>query len=236
MRKILSIFSLFLLSVSSLAQEEDFSYLERLDSIVSDNGDITRFKYDEQLRVVEKSVFQNDRLVRKEVTEYAEDGKFSDFCVYEERKRNDDMVLVPVHRKVRTVKDNGCCIELSDSVEVEGKEKLVRSNLDVFAYDENGKLTERLMIAYDLKNDEAYNQHHVNYDAEGNKTRETVTVAQEYSFTKEYMDGRLYVLSKYVNRNDQWAIMESTVREYYESGALKCEYSYDYSGIIFYMR
>ena len=236
MRKILSIFSLFLLSVSSLAQEEDFSYLERLDSIVSDNGDITRFKYDEQLRVVEKSVFQNERLVRKEVTEYAEDGKFSDFCVYEERKRNDDMVLVPVHRKVRTVKDNGCCIELSDSVEVEGKEKLVRSNLDVFAYDENGKLTERLMIAYDLKNDEAYNQHHVNYDAEGNKTRETFTVAQEYSFTKEYMDGRLYVLSKYVNRNDQWAIMESTVREYYESGALKCEYSYDYSGIIFYMK
>ena len=203
---------------------------------MSDNGEITRFKYDEQLRVVEKSVFQNDRLVRKEVMEYAEDGEFSDFCVYEERKRNDEIVLVPVRRKVRAVKDNGGCIELRDFVEVEGKEKLVRSNLDVFAYDENGKLTERLMIAYDLKNDEAYNQRHVNYDAEGNKTSEIVTVAQEYSFAKEYKDGKLYLVTKLLNKDGQWAIKESTVKEYYESGALKCEYSYDYSDVIFYMK
>lgn len=236
MKKILSIFSFLLLTTTSFAQISDGQFWERLDSIVNDNGDITRFKYDEQLRVVEKSVFQNDRLVRKEVTEYAEDGEFSDFCVYEERKRNDEIVLVPVRRKVRAVKDNGGCIELRDFVEVEGKEKLVRSNLDVFAYDENGKLTERLMIAYDLKNDEAYNQHHVNYDAEGNKTRETVTVAQEYSFAKEYKDGKLYLVTKLLNKDGQWAIKESTVKEYYESGALKCEYSYDYSDVIFYMK
>ena len=236
MRKILSIFSLFLLSVSSLAQEEDFSYLERLDSIVSDNGDITRFKYDEQLRVVEKSVFQNDRLVRKEVTEYAEDGKFSDFCVYEGRKRNDDMVLVPVHRKVRTVKDNGSCIELSDSVEVEGQDKLAVSTFEVLTYDENDKLISRCTKTYDPQSaGTSYNQHEIYYDAEGNRTNETI-IGSDYKYTQEYMDGRLYVLSKYVNRNDQWAIMESTVREYYESGALKCEYSYDYSGIIFYMK
>ncbi len=234
MRRILFAFSFLLLSVLSSAQSTQ--YVEKLDSIMSDNGDITRFKYDEQLRVVEKSVFQNDRLVRKEVTEYAEDGEFSDFCVYEERKRNDEIVLVPVHRKVRAVKDNGGCIELRDFVEVEGKEKLVRSNLDVFAYDENGKLTERLMIAYDLKSDEAYNQHHVNYDAEGNKTREIVTVAQEYSFAKEYKDGKLYLVTKLLNKDGQWATKESTVKEYYESGALKCEYSYDYSDVIFYMK
>ena len=234
MRRILFAFPFLFLPVLSSAQSTQ--YVERLDSIVSDNGDITRFKYDEQLRVVEKSVFQNDRLVRKEVTEYAEDGEFSDFCVYEERKRNDEIVLVPVRRKVRAVKDNGGCIELRDFVEVEGKEKLVRSNLDVFAYDENGKLTERLMIAYDLKNDEAYNQHHVNYDAEGNKTREIVTVAQEYSFAKEYKDGKLYLVTKLLNKDGQWAIKESTVKEYYESGALKCEYSYDYSDVIFYMK
>ena len=234
MRRILFAFSFLLLSVLSSAQSTQ--YVEKLDSIMSDNGDITRFKYDEQLRVVEKSVFQNDRLVRKEVTEYAEDGEFSDFCVYEERKRNDEIVLVPVRRKVRAVKDNGGCIELRDFVEVEGKEKLVRSNLDVFAYDENGELTERLTIEYDLKSDEAYNQHHVNYDAEGNKTRETVTVAQEYSFAKEYKDGKLYLVTKLLNKDGQWAIKESTVKEYYESGALKCEYSYDYSDVIFYMK
>lgn len=236
MKKILSIFPFFLLTVTAFAQTDEGRFLERLDSIVCDNGEIVRFTYDEQLRVVEKSVFQNDRLVRKEVTEYAEDGEFSDFCVYEERKRNDEIVLVPVRRKVRAVKDNGGCIELRDFVEVEGKEKLVQSNLDVFAYDENGKLTERLTIAYDLKNDEAYNQHHVNYDAEGNKTRETVTVAQEYSFAKEYKDGKLYLVTKLLNKDGQWAIKESTVKEYYESGALKCEYSYDYSDIIFYMK
>ena len=234
MRRILFAFPFLFLPVLSSAQTTQ--YVERLDSIMSDNGDITRFKYDEQLRVVEKSVFQNDRLVRKEVTEYAEDGEFSDFCVYEERKRNDEIVLVPVHRKVRAVKDNGGCIELRDFVEVEGKEKLVRSNLDVFAYDENGELTERLTIEYDLKSDEAYNQHHVNYDAEGNKTRETVTVAQEYSFAKEYKDGKLYLVTKLLNKDGQWAIKESTVKEYYESGALKCEYSYDYSDVIFYMK
>lgn len=234
MRRILFAFPFLFLPVLSSAQTTQ--YVERLDSIMSDNGDITRFKYDEQLRVVEKSVFQNDRLVRKEVTEYAEDGELSDFCVYEERKRNDEIVLVPVHRKVRAVKDNGGCIELRDFVEVEGKEKLVRSNLDVFAYDENGELTERLTIEYDLKSDEAYNQHHVNYDAEGNKTRETVTVAQEYSFAKEYKDGKLYLVTKLLNKDGQWAIKESTVKEYYESGALKCEYSYDYSDVIFYMK
>ena len=234
MRRILFAFPFLFLPVLSSAQSTQ--YVERLDSIVSDNGDITRFKYDEQLRVVEKSVFQNDRLVRKEVTEYAEDGEFSDFCVYEERKRNDEIVLVPVHRKVRAVKDNGGCIELRDFVEVEGKEKLVRSNLDVFAYDENGELTERLTIEYDLKSDEAYNQHHVNYDAEGNKTRETVTVAQEYSFAKEYKDGKLYLVTRLLNKDGQWATKESTVKEYYESGALKCEYSYDYSDVIFYMK
>ena len=234
MRRILFAFPFLFLPVLSSAQTTQ--YVERLDSIMSDNGDITRFKYDEQLRVVEKSVFQNDRLVRKEVTEYAEDGEFSDFCVYEERKRNDEIVLVPVRRKVRAVKDNGGCIELRDFVEVEGKEKLVRSNLDVFAYDENGELTERLTIEYDLKSDEAYNQHHVNYDAEGNKTRETVTVAQEYSFAKEYKDGKLYLVTKLLNKDGQWAIKESTVKEYYESGALKCEYSYDYSDVIFYMK
>ena len=234
MRRILFAFPFLFLPVLSSAQTTQ--YVERLDSIMSDNGDITRFKYDEQLRVVEKSVFQNDRLVRKEVTEYAEDGEFSDFCVYEERKRNDEIVLVPVHRKVRAVKDNGGCIELRDFVEVEGKEKLVRSNLDVFAYDENGELTERLTIEYDLKSDEAYNQHHVNYDAEGNKTRETVTVAQEYSFAKEYKDGKLYLVTRLLNKDGQWATKESTVKEYYESGALKCEYSYDYSDVIFYMK
>ena len=234
MRRILFAFPFLFLPVLSSAQSTQ--YVERLDSIMSDNGDITRFKYDEQLRVVEKSVFQNDRLVRKEVTEYAEDGEFSDFCVYEERKRNDEIVLVPVRRKVRAVKDNGGCIELRDFVEVEGKEKLVRSNLDVFAYDENGELTERLTIEYDLKSDEAYNQHHVNYDAEGNKTREIVTVAQEYSFAKEYKDGKLYLVTKLLNKDGQWATKESTVKEYYESGALKCEYSYDYSDVIFYMK
>ena len=234
MRRILFAFPFLFLPVLSSAQTTQ--YVERLDSIMSDNGDITRFKYDEQLRVVEKSVFQNDRLVRKEVTEYAEDGEFSDFCVYEERKRNDEIVLVPVHRKVRAVKDNGGCIELRDFVEVEGKEKLVRSNLDVFAYDENGELTERLTIEYDLKSDEAYNQHHVNYDAEGNKTSEIVTVAQEYSFAKEYKDGKLYLVTKLLNKDGQWATKESTVKEYYESGALKCEYSYDYSDVIFYMK
>ena len=234
MRRILFAFPFLFLPVLSSAQSTQ--YVERLDSIMSDNGEIARFKYDEQLRVVEKSVFQNDRLVRKEVTEYAEDGEFSDFCVYEERKRNDEIVLVPVRRKVRAVKDNGGCIELRDFVEVEGKEKLVRSNLDVFAYDENGKLTERLTIEYDLKSDEAYNQHHVNYDAEGNKTREIVTVAQEYSFAKEYKDGKLYLVTKLLNKDGQWAIKESTVKEYYESGALKCEYSYDYSDVIFYMK
>ena len=108
MKKIPSIIFVLLLSVTSLAQTTQ--YVERLDSIVSDNGDITRFKYDEQLRVVEKNVFKNKILIHKEVTEYAEDGEFSDFCVYEERKHNDEIVFVPVRRKVRTVKDNGSCV------------------------------------------------------------------------------------------------------------------------------
>lgn len=234
MRRILFISSFILLSVLSSAQAT--RYVEKLDSIMSDNGEIAKFKYDEQFRVVEKNVFKNKILIHKEVTEYAEDGEFSDFCVYEERKRNDETILVPIRRKVRAVKDNGGCIEWRDFVEVEGKEKLVQSNLDVFAYDENGKLTERLTIAYDLKSDEAYNQHRVCYDAEGNKTQEIIIAAQEYSFTKEYKDGKLHVMTKYVNKDGQWVIMESTVREYYEDGALKSEYTYDYSGIIFYMK
>ena len=203
---------------------------------MSDNGEIAKFKYDEQFRVVEKNVFKNKILIHKEVTEYSEDGEFSDFCVYEERKRNDEIVFVPVYRKVRTVKDNGSCIEIKDSVEVEGQEKLVISTLEIFDYDENDKLITCSTSTYDQKSGGAsYNRHQINYDAEGNKTNEAF-IYPEYAYIMEYKDGRLYVQTKSVNKDGRMSIVESTVREYYESGALKSEYTYDYSGIIFYMK
>ena len=203
---------------------------------MSDNGEITRFIYDEQFRVVEKNVFKNKILIHKEVTEYSEDGEFSDFCVYEERKRNDEIVFVPVYRKVRTVKDNGSCIEIKDSVEVEGQEKLAISTLEIFDYDENDKLITCSTSTYDQKSGGAsYNRHQINYDAEGNKTNEAF-IYPDYAYIMEYKDGRLYVQTKSVNKDGRMSIVESTVREYYESGALKCKYSYDYSGIIFYMK
>ena len=234
MRRILFISSFILLSVLSSAQATQ--YVEKLDSIMSDNGEIAKFKYDEQFRVVEKNVFKNKILIHKEVTEYSEDGEFSDFCVYEERKRNDEIVFVPVYRKVRTVRDNGSCIEIKDSVEVEGQDKLVLSSLEVLTYDKNDKLISRCTKVYDLQSDgDCYKQHDIFYDAEGNKTNETI-IDSEYKYTKEYKDGKLYVMTKYVNKDGQWVIMESTVREYYEDGALKSEYTYDYSGIVFYMK
>ena len=234
MRRILFISSFILLSVLSSAQATQ--YVEKLDSIMSDNGEIAKFKYDEQFRVVEKNVFKNKILIHKEVTEYSEDGEFSDFCVYEERKRNDEIVFVPVYRKVRTVKDNGSCVELSDSVEVEGQEKLVISTLEIFDYDENDKLITCSTSTYDQKSGGAsYNRHQINYDAEGNKTNEAF-IYPDYAYIMEYKDGRLYVQTKSVNKDGRMSIVESTVREYYESGALKSEYTYDYSGIIFYMK
>ena len=234
MRRILFISSFILLSVLSSAQATQ--YVEKLDSIMSDNGEITRFIYDEQFRVVEKNVFKNKILIHKEVTEYSEDGEFSDFCVYEERKRNDEIVFVPVYRKVRTVKDNGSCIEIKDSVEVEGQEKLVISTLEIFDYDENDKLITCSTSTYDQKSGGAsYNRHQINYDAEGNKTNEAF-IYPDYAYIMEYKDGRLYVQTKSVNKDGRMSIVESTVREYYESGALKSEYTYDYSGIIFYMK
>ena len=234
MRRILFISSFILLSVLSSAQATQ--YVEKLDSIMSDNGEIAKFKYDEQFRVVEKNVFKNKILIHKEVTEYSEDGEFSDFCVYEERKRNDEIVFVPVYRKVRTVKDNGSCIEIKDSVEVEGQEKLVISTLEIFDYDENDKLITCSTSTYDQKSGGAsYNRHQINYDAEGNKTNEAF-IYPEYAYIMEYKDGRLYVQTKSVNKDGRMSIVESTVREYYESGALKSEYTYDYSGIIFYMK
>ena len=234
MRRILFISSFILLSVLSSAQATQ--YVEKLDSIMSDNGEITRFIYDEQFRVVEKNVFKNKILIHKEVTEYSEDGEFSDFCVYEERKRNDEIVFVPVYRKVRTVRDNGSCVELSDSVEVEGQEKLVISTLEIFDYDENDKLITCSTSTYDQKSGGAsYNRHQINYDAEGNKTNEAF-IYPDYAYIMEYKDGRLYVQTKSVNKDGRMSIVESTVREYYESGALKSEYTYDYSGIIFYMK
>ena len=203
---------------------------------MSDNGEIAKFKYDEQFRVVEKNVFKNKILIHKEVTEYSEDGEFSDFCVYEERKRNDEIVFVPVYRKVRTVKDNGSCIEIKDSVEVEGQEKLVISTLEIFDYDENDKLITCSTSTYDQKSGGAsYNRHQINYDAEGNKTNEAF-IYPDYAYIMEYKDGRLYVQTKSVNKDGRMSIVESTVREYYESGALKSEYTYDYSGIVFYMK
>ena len=230
MKRILSTFSFLLLFVTSWAQTTQ--YAERLDSIVSDNGDIARFTYDEQMRNVTKDIFQNDKLIRKEVTEYTEDGTMSSFCAYEER----DNLFIPVHKKERVIKENGRCVEISDSVYVDDIKKMLPNTCEVLSYDENNNLISRCTKVYDLKSDgESYKQHEIIYDAEGNKTDETI-IDSENKYTKEYKDGKLYVMTKYVNKDGQWVIMESTVREYYETGALKSEYTYDYSGIVFYMK
>ena len=232
MRMVLSIISFFLLSVTSLAQKEGFLYVERLDSIVSDNGEIAKFTYDEQMRNVTKDIFQNDKLVRKEVTEYAEDGTISSCCAYEDREGQ----FIPVQKKERVIKENGRCVELTDSVYVDDIKKMLPNTFETLTYDENGNLISRCTKEYDLQSaGKSYKQHDINYDAEGNKTEEII-VGPEYKYTKQYADGRLYVMTKYQNRGDKWVIIESTVREYYDSGALKSEYSYDYSGVEFYMK
>ena len=68
MKKIPTVIFVLLLSVTSLAQTTQ--YVERLDSIVSDNGDIVKFTYGELFRTVMKNTFLGDKLVRKEVYEY----------------------------------------------------------------------------------------------------------------------------------------------------------------------
>ena len=207
-------------------------YVERLDSIVSDNGDIARFTYDEQMRRVTKDIFQNDKLIRKEVTEYTEDGIVSSYCAYEERGTQ----FIPVHKKERVIKENGRCVEISDSVYVDEIKKMLPKTCEVLTYDENGNLTSRCTKVYDLQSDgDSYKEHEIIYDSEGNKTDETI-IDSENKYTKEYKEGKLYVMTKYVNKEGQWVIMESTVREYYDTGALKSEYTYDYSGIVFYMK
>lgn len=232
MKKILSIFSFFLLTATAFAQTSDGRFLERLDSIVYDNGMIARFTYDEQFRTVMKNTFKGDKLVRKEVSEYAEDGTLSSYCAYEEREGQ----FVPVHKKERVIKENGRCVEIADSVYVEAIKKMLPNTCETLTYDENGNLISRCTKEYDLQSDgKSYKQHDINYDAEGNKTEEII-VGPEYKYTKQYADGRLYVMTKYENRNEEWAIIESTVREYYDTGALKSEYSYDYSGVEFYMK
>ena len=231
MRKVLSIIPFFLLSVVSFAQEGT-TYAERLDSIVSDNGEIAKFTYDEQMRNVTKDIFQNDKLIRKEVTEYAEDGTISSYCAHEDREG----LFIPVHKKERVIKENGRCVEISDSVYVDEVKKMMLNTCEVLSYDENGNLVSHSTKSYDLQSDgKSYKQHDINYDAEGNKTEEII-VGPEYKYTKQYTDGRLYVMTKYQNRGDKWVIIESTVREYYDTGALKSEYSYDYSGVEFYMK
>ena len=230
MKKILSIFPLFLLTVTTFAQTNEGRFLEKLDSIVSDNGDITRFTYDEQFRIVTKNTFQSKKLVRREISEYEEDGSLSAYCAYEDRESQ----LIPVRKKLRAVKDKS--VELSDSVYEESLKKLVVNTSEILTYDKNNNLVSLCKKMYDPKSDgKSYNLHEMYYDAEGNITGETIE-GPEYKYTKEYKDGRLYVLTKYENRDGLWVILESTVREYYESGALKCKYSYDYSGIIFYMK
>lgn len=230
MKKILSIFPLFLLTVTTFAQTNEGRFLEKLDSIVSDNGDITRFTYDEQFRIVTKNTFQSKKLVRREISEYEEDGALSAYCAYEDRESQ----LIPVRKKVRAVKDKS--VELSDSVYEESLKKLVVNTSEILTYDKNNNLVSLCKKMYDPKSDgKSYNLHEMYYDAEGNITGETIE-GPEYKYTKEYKDGKLYVMTKYVNKDAQWAIMESSVREYYEDGALKSEYTYDYSGIIFYMK
>ena len=231
MKKILSIFSFFLLTATAFAQTNDGRFLERLDSIVCDNGMISKFTYDEQYRTVMKNTFMGDKLVRKEVSEYEEDGTLSSYCAYEEREGQ----FVPVHKKVRVIKENGRCVEIADSVYVEAIKKMLPNTCETLTYDENGSLISRCIKEYDLQSDgKSYKQHDINYDSDGNITEEII-VGPEYKYTKQYTDGRLYVMTKYENRDDAWAIIESTVREYYDSGALKSEYSYDYSGVEFYM-
>ena len=230
MKKILSIFPLFLLTVTTFAQTNEGRFLEKLDSIVSDNGDITRFTYDEQFRIVTKNTFQSKKLVRREISEYEEDGSLSAYCAYEERESQ----LIPVRKKVRAVKDKS--VELSDSVYEESLKKLVVNTSEILTYDKNNNLVSLCKKMYDPKSDgESYNLHEMYYDAEGNIRGETIE-GPEYKYTKEYKDGRLYVLTKYENRDGLWVILESTVMEYYETGVLKNEYTYDYSGIIFYMK
>lgn len=230
MKKIPTIIFVLLLSVTSLAQTTQ--YVERLDSIVSDNGDIVKFTYGELFRTVMKNTFLGDKLVRKEVYEYAEDGTLSNYCAYEEKEGQ----FVLVHKKERVIKDDGRCVEFTDSVYVEDVKKMSSRTCETKTYDENNNLISCCTKAYDLQSDgKSYNLHEINYDADGNKTRETI-VGPEYKYTKEYKDGRLYVLTKYENKENQWVTLESMVRDYYETGVLKTEYTYDYSdGIVFYM-
>ena len=229
MRKIPTIIFFLFIYVVSWAQIPQ--YVERLDSIVSDNGEITRFTYDEQFRIVSKNTSLDDKLVRKEVSEYAEDGTLAKYCTYEDREGQ----FVPVRKKDRKVKDEGRCVEINDSVYVEDIKKMSPKICEVLTCDENGNLVSRSTKEYDLKSDgESYKQLDINYDAEGNKTYETI-ISPEYKFAREYKYGKLYVITRYDNKDGQWVMQESTVREYYESGALQNEYSYDYSGIIFYM-
>lgn len=229
MRKIPTIIFFLFISVVSWAQIPQ--YVERLDSIVSDNGEITRFTYDEQFRIVAKNTSMGDKLVRKEVSEYAEDGTLASYCAYEEREGR----FVPVRKKDRKVKDGGRCVEINDSVYVEDIKKMSPKICEVLTYDENGNLISRSIKEYDLQSDgKSYKQLDINYDAEENKIYETI-ISPEYKFTREYKDGKIYVITRYDNQEGQWVMQESTVREYYESGALQNEYSYDYSGIIFYM-
>ncbi len=230
MKKIPTIIFVLLLSVTSLAQTTQ--YVERLDSIVSDNGDIVKFTYGELFRTVMKNTFLGDKLVRKEVYEYAEDGTLSNYCAYEEKEGQ----FVLVHKKERVIKDDGRCVEFTDSVYVEDVKKMLPRTCETKTYDENNNLISRCTKVYDPKSDgKSYNLHEINYDADGNRTGETI-VGPEYKYTKEYKNGRLYVLTKYENRDGLWVILESTVMEYYETGVLKNEYTYDYSdGIVFYM-
>ena len=232
MKKILYIFPFFLLTATAFAQTNEGRFLERLDSIVCDNGMISKFTYDEQFRTVMKNTFMGDKLVRKEVSEYTEDGTLSSYCVYEEREGQ----FVLVHKKGCIVKDDGRCVEITDSVYVDDLKKMSPNTCETLTYDENGNLISRCTMEYDLQSDgKSYKLHDINYDAEGNKTEEVI-VGPEYKYTKEYKDGRLYVMTKYENRDDQWVVMESTVREYYDTGVLKSEYTYDYSGVVFYMK
>lgn len=230
MKKIPTVIFVLLLSVTSLAQTTQ--YVERLDSIVSDNGDIVKFTYGELFRTVMKNTFLGDKLVRKEVYEYAEDGTLSNYCAYEEKEGQ----FVLVHKRERVIKDDGRCVEFTDSVYVEDIKKMSPRTCETKTYDENNNLISRCTKAYDLQSDgKSYNLHEIYYDAEGNITGETIE-GPEYKYTKEYKNGRLYVLTKYENRESQWVTLESMVRDYYETGVLKTEYTYDYSdGIVFYM-
>lgn len=230
MRKIPTIIFFLFISVVSWAQIPQ--YVERLDSIVCDNGEITRFTYDEHFRIIAKNTSMGDKLVRKEIFEYAEDGTLANYCAYEDREGQ----FVPVRKMDRKVKDEGRCVEINDSEYVENIKKMLPNICEVLTYDENGNLISRSTKEYDLKSDDkSYKQFDSNYDAEGNKTYETI-ISPEYKFTREYKDGKIYVITRYDNQEGQWVMQESTVREYYESGALQNEYSYDYSGIIFYMK